>query len=58
MSGGGGGRIIINRLAETQPPVSDDDKKILTEIADRTVVACSLFDAVRVIRIVWRLLRP
>lgn len=56
MSGGGGGVIIIQRFAES-PDLSDDDRKKLLAIADRSVVRCSFGDAVSVCRIVWKLLR-
>lgn len=56
MSGGGGGNIIIRRIAEG-PPVDQDDRDELHEIADRSVACCSLSDAIRVLTILWKYLR-
>lgn len=56
MSGGGGGNIIIRRLAEGAP-VTQEDQDELHEIADRSIVCCSLADAIRVLTILWKYLR-
>lgn len=56
MSGGGGGPIIIKRMAEGSP-VTEEDREELMDIADRSVLRCSWFDAVRVLRILWKYLR-
>jgi hypothetical protein len=56
MSGGGGGRIIINRIADSDP-VTVYDRCALHAIADRSSVRCSLLDAVRVLAIIWKYIR-
>lgn len=56
MSGGGGGPIIIRRIADGSP-VSQEDQDELHQIADRSVVCCSLADAIRVLTILWKYLR-
>ena len=57
MSGGSGGPIIIHKIAEADP-VSQDDKDELRDIADRSQVACSRADFLRIIFILWKYLRP
>lgn len=56
MSGGGGGPIIIRRIADGAP-VTQEDQDELHEIADRSVLCCSLIDAFRVLTILWKYLR-
>lgn len=56
MSGGGGGIIIIRRLAEGSP-ISPADCAELQAIADEAGVRCSIPQALRVLRILWKYLR-
>jgi hypothetical protein len=56
MSGGGGGIIILKSLAAI-PEVPKKDREKFFEIADRSVPQVSISDALRVARIVWRLVR-
>ncbi len=61
MSGGAGGVIIIKKLAEPFPgnPIPTEDRAELTEIADRNPgPCCGVSDALRVMTIVWKALRP
>jgi hypothetical protein len=53
MSGGNGGVIILKIAEESTEP----EKTELQKIHDRSVTGCSLIDALRVLRIVWKLLR-
>lgn len=54
---GGGGIIIIRRLAET-PGLTLEDCRKLMDIEQRSPAGCSLADAYRVLRILWKYLRP
>lgn len=56
MSGGGAGPIILKSIAAI-PEVPEVDRARLFIIADRSVSGCSLFDALRVAKIVMRLVR-
>lgn len=52
----GGGHIIIRRLSQIEE-VGTDDREELSQIAIRNASGCSLVDAIRVIRILWKYLR-
>lgn len=54
---GAGGVIIIAMLAESEH-LSAIDRAELRLIQDRSMIRCSLGDAMKVLRIVWKYLRP
>jgi len=56
MSGGGGGIIIIKRLAEDDQ-ISPRDRVRLYAIADQAVLRCTRWQAISVLRILWKYLR-
>lgn len=56
MSGGGGGVIIINKLVNSGQFTPDECTK-LNEIKDRSIVHCSLLDAMTVAAMVFERLR-
>lgn len=56
MSGGGGGIIIIKSMIASGR-LSADDESTLNAICGRSVVRCSVSDAWKVCRILWKYLR-
>lgn len=52
----GGGHIIIRRMAQIEE-IGADDRSELSQIAIRNASGCSLTDAIRVLRILWKYLR-
>lgn len=52
----GGGHIIIKRLSQIDE-IGATDRDELSQIAIRNDCGCSLIDAVRVLRILWKYLR-
>lgn len=57
MSGGGGGPIILKSVANSGGVTDSVDKDKLLEIADRSIPHCSMADAWKAIRIIWKYLR-
>ena len=52
----GGGHIIIKRVSQIEE-LDYSDREELSQIAIRNADGCSLADAIRVVRILWRYLR-
>jgi hypothetical protein len=50
-------RAAIKHIAAMEG-ITPEDRDILARIAERSIAGCSWIDAVRVARIVYRLLRP